>query len=126
MRFQKGVRRSHPPRGPARHPYRMSERARKQRLANLKVWRSRDESVIILSLIRREYSKPNPRSLRVIARELGVSPSYVWRIRKQTAVCLSPDSSQHYALDKLAEARRTTAKMQAKYPNLYASKRRWQ
>src|SRR5215472_10755306 len=53
MRFQRGIRYPHPPRGPARKPYTMSEAALRQRRRNLKRTRIRSdrETAIIKRLI---------------------------------------------------------------------------
>ena len=121
MRFQKGQGCAHPRRGRARHPYRMSEAARKQRLGNRRAWRSYSETQAILGLIEQEYLKPSPRSERIVARELGVSPSYVHKRKKRRTGVLSY-RDRSYTLYDLAEARLMTSRMRAKHPELFASK----
>lgn len=115
MRFQKGVHYPHPPRGPARRPYHVSEagrRARRQNLSKSRV-RSDRESAVIKILIWQDWFEDGPRTTqRALARKLGVCPSYVSKVQRQSAKGLDAlASSQRVTFDDLEDARRFTAKL---------------
>jgi len=101
MRFRKGIRYPHPPRGKARHPYKLSEAALCARRLNLSRSRLRSgrESFIIRLLIWQAHFLEGPQqSQRDIAYRLGVSPSYVCKIQKQ----------RERGLEALGKGRRAT------------------
>ena len=86
MRFEKGIHYPHPPRGPARRPYHMSDAARRARRFNLSRFRLRSdgETAVIKLLIWQASFDDGPRpTQRALARLLGVWPSYVCKIQKQ-------------------------------------------
>jgi|SRR6516164_2097095 len=126
MRFQRGVRYPHPPRGPARKRYTMSEAALRQRRRNLKRTRTRSdrETAIIKRLIWQTYFDGGERpSQRALARQLRVSKSYVWKVQ-QTAVSEGRDAllanGGRVTLDDLEKARRFTEKVLAEVPDTLA------
>jgi len=126
MRFQRGVRYPHPPRGPARKRYTMSEAALRQRRRNLKRTRTRSdrETAIIKRLIWQTYFDGGERpSQRALARQLRVSKSYVWKVQ-QTAVSEGRDAllanGGRVTLHDLEKARSFTAKLRAQEPGLLA------
>jgi len=115
MRFQKGVHYPHPPRGPARRKYPVSEaarRARRQSLSKCRV-RSDRETAVIKLLIWQACFDDGPRpTQRALARQLGVWPSYVCKIQKQAERGLDAlASAERVTLDDLLDARRFTAKL---------------
>jgi hypothetical protein len=124
MRFLKGTHYPHPPRGPGRGRYHMSDAARRARRDNLSNSRLRSnrESWIIKLLIWQACFDGGPRpSQRVLARKLGVGPSYVCRVQKQSARGLDALASGARAtLNDLDEARRLTAKLREQEPGLLA------
>lgn len=117
MRFQRGNPYPHPPRGPARHKYTVTEAALRQRrgnLANTRL-RSRDESSIIKLLIWQSFFEEQPQpSQRALARQLGVWRSYVCKVRKQ-ATREGWDAriryGQRVTLDDLDKAREFTTRL---------------
>src|SRR5262249_34246845 len=111
MRFQQGIRYPHPPRGPGRGRYRMSNaalRARRQNLARCPRLRSERESRTIKLWIWQSYFEQWPRpTQRALARELGVSRSYVCKVQRQWAKGREAlTSGQRATLGDLEEARR--------------------
>src|SRR5215813_7620959 len=87
MRFRKGEHYPHPQRGPARASYYVSEAARRARRKNLSRSRLRSdqESFVIKLLIWQSCFDGEPRpSQRTLARELGVSSSYVCEIQARS------------------------------------------
>lgn len=132
MRFLKGIHHPHPPRGPARKAYRMSEAALSQRHRNLdkaraagkvKVWRGRDESLITKHLIWQSVFGPEPKpSERALARELEVWPSYVHKIKRKALREGTPPDGKRFTLNDLYEARRMTARVREKESHLFARK----
>jgi hypothetical protein len=124
MRFQRGIHYPHPPRGPARKPYRMTDdalHARRRNLARaarngkLKRLRSDRESRIIKlrAWQSRFESAPRP-SERALARQLGVWPSYIHKLlRKALSERMEAllEHGEHITLDDLADAQRFTAKV---------------
>jgi hypothetical protein len=122
MRFRKGVHYPHPPRGPARRPYHVSEAARRARRCNLSRSRLRSdrESRVIKLLIWQSFFDGCPRpSQRALARQLGVWPSYVCKIQQQSEKVLDAAGSVIRAtLDDLDDARCFTAKLREQEPSL--------
>ncbi len=132
MRFQKsiGYPRSEwrPPRGPCRKRYRMSEKALTARRGNLdtsrgagkiKLWRCLSESKIIKLLIWQAQSEENPPTERALARQLGVWPSYVHKV-KQRVTSKGLYFGRCVTLDDLAEAQLITARIREREPYLFA------
>jgi len=115
MRFQKGVHYPHPPRGRARRPYDVTDAARRARRQNLSTSRLRSdwETSVIKRLVWQErFDGGQHSSQRTLARQLGVQPSYVCRVQKQTAAGLEAlTTGPRATLDELADARRFTAKL---------------
>jgi hypothetical protein len=110
MRFVKGVHYQHPPRGPGRGRYHVSEAARRARRRNLSKSRMRSdsESWIIKLLIWQSsfHSGPRP-TQRALARQLGVWPSYVCKVQRQSAEALELlATGQRATLDDLDRAQR--------------------
>jgi hypothetical protein len=124
MRFLKGIRYLHPPRGPGRGRYYVSDVARRARRKNLSRSRLRSdrESGVIKLLIWQSCFDSGPRpSQRALARLLGVYPSYVCKIQKQSARGLEAlADGTRVTLDDLEDARRFTAKLREQEPNLLA------
>jgi|SRR5215470_8314121 len=124
MRFERGIHYPHPPRGPARKPYTMSEAALRQRCHNLRRTRLRSdrESLTIRLLIWQSCFESGPHaSHRNLARQLHVWPSYVCKVRKQSARGLEAlASGQRVTLDDLNKARSFTARMRQEEPGLLA------
>ena len=124
MRFRKGIHYPHPPRGPGRGHYHMSEAALRARRRNLSKARLRSdrESRIIKLLIWQSCVDSDPRpSQRTLGRQLGVYPSYVCKVQQQSARGLDGlASGQRVTLDDLDEARRFTAKLREQEPGLLA------
>lgn len=132
MGFRKGFRYPHPPRGPARKPYHMSEAALRARRRNLekarnrgkiKLWRGHDETQIIKLLIWQSWFDPEPRpSQRTLARKLCVRPSYVCKVQKK-AITKGMDAltreGRRITLDDLAEPQRVSARMRERAPELF-------
>ena len=122
MRFQKGEHYPHPRRGPGRHRYHVSEAARRARRRNLSRSRLRSdrETAVIKLLIWQASFARGPRvSQRALAGQLGVWPSYVCKIQKQSARGLDAlASGQRGTLDDLENARRFTAKIREREPGL--------
>lgn len=86
MRFRKGVHYPHPPRGPGRGQYHMSDAALRARRRNLSKARQRSaaESLTIRRLIWQScFDGASWTSQRALARQLGVWPSYVCKVQKQ-------------------------------------------
>jgi len=126
MTFQRGMHHPHPPRGPARKPYRMSEAALRQRRRNLKRTRIRSdrETAIIKRLIWQACFDCGERlSQRALARQLGVQPSYVCKVRRK-ALSEGMDSllgnAGPVSLDDLASAKHFTEKLRAEAPDILA------
>jgi hypothetical protein len=124
MRFQKGERYSHPKRGPGRGIYYVSDAARRARRQNLSRSRLRSdcESLVIKLLIWQSCFEGESRpSQRTLARQLGVSPSYVCKIQAQATKGLDALArGNRVTLDDLYETRRFTTKVKALEPWLLA------
>jgi hypothetical protein len=122
MRFLKGTCYPHPPRGLGRGRYYMSDAARRARRNNLSRSRLRSdwESRVIKILIWQSCFDGGPRaSQRVLARELGVWPSYVCKVQKQSARGLDAVASgNRVTLDDLDKARRFTARLREQEPGM--------
>jgi hypothetical protein len=122
MRFKNGTHYPHPLRGPGRGCYHMSDAARHARRTNLSRSRLRSdwESRVIKLLVWQTCFGGGPRpSQRVFARQLGVCPSYVCKIQKQSAGGLEALArGTRVTLDDLEDARRFTAKLREQEPNL--------
>src|SRR5215472_8386226 len=126
MRFQRGIHYHHPPRGPARKRYRMSEAALRQRRRNLERTRIRSdrETAIIKLLIWQACFDTAPhRSQRALARQLRVWPSYISKVQRKALsegmdVLLA--NRGRVSLDDLAVARRFTEKVRAEAPDTLA------
>lgn len=125
MRFQKGIQYPHPKRGPGRGRYRVSDAARRARRQNLSRARLRSnrESSVIKLLIWQSVFDGGPRpSQRVIARQLGVYPSYVCKVQRQVAKGLDAlANGTRVTLDDLVKARGLTAKLREREPGLLAA-----
>ena len=129
MRFERGTHHPHPPRGPARRPYTVSEAARRQRCRYLRRTRLRSdrESRVIKRLIWQAQFEGGPReSQRTLARQLGVAPSYVHKVQKQVAKGMDAllQYGQRVTLDDLADARRFTNKLREREPEAPELRRR--
>jgi hypothetical protein len=124
MRFLKGSRHPHPPRGRGRGRYHMSDAARRARRNNLSKSRLRSdrESLVIKILIWQFCFDGGPRpSQRVLARQLGVWPSYVCKVQKQSARGLDALArTGPVTLYDLNSARRFTARLREQEPGLLA------
>src|SRR5215469_10236467 len=124
MRFRKGEHYPHPRRGPGRGLYRMSDAARRARRQNLarSHTRSNSETLVIKLLIWQSgFDDKRAHSQRSLARQLGVSPSYVCKIQAQAEKGLDALArGSRVTLDDLYEARRFTAKVKALEPWLFA------
>ena len=122
MRFEKGVHYPHPPRGPGRRRYHVSEHARRARRRNLSRSRLRSdrESAIIKLLIWQDCFSDGPHlTQRALARKLGVWPSYVCKIQKQSGAGLDALSAGLcVTLEDLDDARRFTARLREQEPGL--------
>lgn len=126
MRFRKGEHYPHPPRGPGRKPYTMSDAALRQRCHNLRRTRLRSdrESLTIKLLVWQAFCGDEPKpSQRALAHRLGVWRSYVCKLRKQ-AISAGWDARIHHGqrvtLDDLDKARRFTARIREEEPALLA------
>src|SRR5215469_10596195 len=124
MRFQRGIHYPHPPRGPARKSYTMSEAALRQRRRNLKRTRIRSdcETAIIKRLIWQACFDGGERpSQRALARQLRVWPSYVWKVQRK-ALSEGLDAlvanGERVGLDDLEKARCFTEKVRADSPDI--------
>jgi len=122
MRFLKGVRYPHPPRGLGRRGYHVSDAARQARRRNLSNSRLRSarESHVIKLLIWQSCFEGGPRlSQRALARQLGVYPSYVWKIQRQAEGGLDAVAIETRAtFDDLDNARRFTAELRTREPGI--------
>jgi|SRR5580700_2560770 hypothetical protein len=127
MRFFKGTHYPHPARGLGRGRYYMSDAARHARRRNLSKSRLRSdrESLVIKILIWQSCFDYGPRpSQRSLARQLGVYPSYVCKVQKQSARALDALARGHsVTLDDLDKARRFTARLREQEPGLLARSR---
>ena len=129
MRFQRGIHYPHPPRGPARKPYTMSEAALRQRRRNLKKTRIRSdrETAIIKRLIWQSCFDGGERpSQRALARQLGVWPSYVWKVQRKAqseGMDALLANGGRVTLDDLEKARRFTEKACAEASDTLAASR---
>ena len=125
MRFLKGIHYRHPARGVGRGRYHMSDAARRARRRNLSHSRLRSdrESQVIRLLIWQQCFDSTPRcSQRALARQLGVCPSYVFKIQAQSSRGLDALARENrVTLDDLYEARRFTARLREREPGLLAS-----
>jgi hypothetical protein len=123
MRFLKGIHYPHPPRGPGRGLYHLSDAARRARRHNL--WKSRlrsdRESLVIKLLIWQSYFDGLPLSQRSLARRLGVWSSYICKVRKQSEEGLEAlTKGRRATFDDLEEARRFTDKIREQESGLLA------
>jgi hypothetical protein len=125
MRFDRGIRHPHPPRGPGRKPYTVSPEALLQRRNNLRRARIRSdrETAIIKRLIWQQCfdSGPHP-SQRALGRQLGVRCSYIHKVQKQ-AHSQGMDAilrEGRVILADLEKARQFTAKLREMEPGLLA------
>ena len=127
MRFLKGTHYPHPPRGPGRGRYNMSDAARRARRRNLSKSRQRSdrESLVIKILIWQSCFDDGPHpSQRSLARQLGVCPSYISKVQKQSARALDAlASGKRVTLDDLDKALRFTARLREQEPGLLAPRR---
>jgi hypothetical protein len=127
MRFLKGTHYPHPPRGPGRGRYYMSDAARRARRNNLSRSRLRSdwESRVIKLLIWQTcFDGGPPPSQRALARQFGVYPSYVCKVQQQSATGLDAlANGTRPTLDELYQARRFTAKLKEQEPGLLASRK---
>jgi hypothetical protein len=109
MRFRKGIHYPHPPRGRGRGRYHLSDAALRARRRNLAKSRRRSasESLIIKRLIWQPCFDGSPRpSQRTLARQLGVWPSYVCKVQKQTKRGLDAlTGASRVTLEDLAKVR---------------------
>jgi hypothetical protein len=124
MRFLKGTHYPHPRRGLGRGTYYVSDVARRARRGNLSKSRLRSdwESGVIKLLIWQSCFDSGPRpSQRALGRLLGVYPSYVCKIQKQSAKGLDAlASGNRVTFDDLDEAQRFTARLRTQEPGLLA------
>ena len=124
MRFRKGVHYPHPARGPGRGHYHLSEAALRARRRNLSKARLRSdrESQVIKLLNWQSCFDGGPRlSQRALGRQLGVYPSYVCKVQKQSARGLDAlASGKRATFDDLDKARRFTATLREQEPGLLA------
>src|SRR5438132_2676303 len=124
MRFLKGVHYPHPPRGPGRGRYHMSEaalRARRRNLSQARLRSDRESLTLKLLIWQSCFDDPRP-SQRTLGRQLGVYPSYVCKVQKQSARGLDAlATGKRVTLYDLNEARRFTAKLMAQEPGLLTS-----
>jgi hypothetical protein len=120
MRFEKGTHYPHPPRGPGRGRYHVSHAARCARQQNLSKSRLRSdrESRIIKIWIWQSCFDDGPHpSQRALARQLGVWPSYICKVLKQSAAGLDAlNRGERATLNELDEARRFTARIREQEP----------
>jgi hypothetical protein len=102
----------------------MSDAARRARRNNLSRSRLRSdwESRVIKLLIRQSCFDDGPRpSQRALARQLGVYPSYVCKVQRQSSTGLDAlVSGKRVSLDDLSKARRFTARLREQEPGLLA------
>lgn len=117
MRFCIGINYEHPPRGPARKQYRMSDEALRARRRNLSMARLRSdrESIVIKRLIWQScLENDSVTSQRALARQLGVWPSYVCKVQRKArneGLCALAGLRGRVSLEDLAWARSFTLKM---------------
>lgn len=115
MRFRKGEHYPHPPRGPARRPYHVSDLARRARRRNLSNSRRRSdrETAVIKLLIWQALFGDGPRpTQRALAHQLGVWPSYICKVQKQSAQRLDAlGNGTRVTLDDLHDARLFATKL---------------
>jgi hypothetical protein len=127
MRFLKGIHYPHPPRGPGRDRYYMSDAARRARRNNLSRSRLRSEweSRVIKILIWQSCFDGGPRlSQRVLARQLDVYPSYISKVQKQSARGLDALArTGRVTFDDLDKARLFTARLREQEPGLVRTRR---
>jgi hypothetical protein len=120
MRFLKGTHYPHPPRGRGRRRYHVTDAAQCARRQNLSKSRLRSdrESRIIKIWIWQSCFGDGPRpSQRALARQLGVWPSYVCKVQKQSARGLDAlNRGERATLNELDEARRFTARLRLQEP----------
>jgi hypothetical protein len=105
----------------------MSDAARRARRRNLAKSRLRSdrESLVIKILIWQSSFDAGPRpSQRALARQLGVYPSYISKVQKQSARGLDALArTGRVTLDDLDKARRFTARLREQEPGLLATRR---
>jgi hypothetical protein len=106
----------------------MSDAARRARRHNLSKSRQRSdwESGVITRLIWQScFDSRQCLSQRALARQIGVCPSYVCKVQKQSAKGLQAlASGNRVTLDDLDKARRFTAKVREQEPDLLAANKR--
>ena len=121
MRFEKGVYYSHPPRGPGRRPYHVSEAARRARRLNLSKTRTRSSpeiQTIKLWIWQDTFGDGPHLSQRELARQLGVSRSYIHKVQHQGAEAIDAlTRGPRVTMDDLAAAQRFSAKLREQEPN---------
>jgi len=122
MRFLKGIHYPHPPRGPGRGRYLVSDAARHARRLNLSKSRlrsDRESGVIKLLIWQSCFDGGPPASQRTLARQLGVYPSYVCKVQRQSAMGLDAlASGTRTTFQDLDEARRFTVRLREQEPGL--------
>jgi hypothetical protein len=122
MRFRKGEHYPHPPRGPARRPYHVTEAARCARRLNLSKTRirsSREILTIKLWIWQDAFGDGPHLSQRELARQLGVCPSYVHKVQHQRAEAIDAlTRDARVTMDDLLAAQRFTAKLREQRPRL--------
>ena len=122
VRFLKGIHYPHPPRGPGRRRYHVSDAARRARRLNLSKSRLRSEReswVIKLLIWQSCFDGGRSPAQRALARQLGVYPSYVCKVQRQLDRGLDALASEsRVTLDDLDEARRFTARLREQEPSL--------
>jgi hypothetical protein len=127
MRFFKGTPYPYPPRGLGRGRYYLSDAAMRARRNNLSRSRLRSdwESRVIKILIWQSCFDDGPRpSQRVLARQLGVYPSYISKVQKQSTRGLDALARiGRITLDDLNKARRFTVRLREQEPGLLAPRR---
>jgi hypothetical protein len=115
MRFEKGTHYPHPPRGPGRRRYQVTDaaqRARRQNLSKSRLRSDRESRIIKIWIWQSCFDGgPHP-SQRALARQLGVYPSYVCKVLKQSAAGLDAlTHGERATLNELDEACRFTARL---------------
>jgi hypothetical protein len=130
VRFIKGIHYPHPPRGPGRRRYHVSDAARRARRLNLSKSRLRSdrESAVIKLLIWQScFDGGTPPSQRALARQLGVYPSYVCKVQRRSAIGLDAlASGMRATFDDLDKARRFTVRLREQEPGLLRNDSRLQ
>lgn len=122
MRFEKGIHYSHPPRGPARRPYQVSEAARRARRLNLskaRIRSSREILTIKLWIWQDTFGDGPHLSQRELARQLGVCCSYVHKVQHERAEAIDALTREaRVTVDDILAGQRFTAKLREQEPGL--------